>query len=186
MSILGEYAGSILLAFIAVAVPALVGWLIGAFRAPAQPRRIPSGPTVWYLAFAMIISLFCYLGAQVLYFAARQAITGPMASSRPLQDELTVNDWAFLATIPPICAFLALLAGDWAVGGRTLLRELGVALSRLPRGIGRGLAGIFIILPPVWLSLGVMGWLYDRFHFQHPQEHELLLMMKQAHPLWVR
>jgi membrane protease YdiL (CAAX protease family) len=185
MSILGDYAAPILLASIAVAVPALVAWLVGAFRPSAHPRPIPTGPKAWYLAFVLVISLFFYLTVQVFYFGAKQAL-GSTATSRPLAEDLTVKDWAFLATVPPICALLALLAGDWAVGGRALLRDLGISLSRLPRGITNGAAGVLIILPPVWLCLVAISWVYDHVQFHHPQEHELLLMMREAHALWVR
>ncbi len=186
MSILAHYAIAILLSVAALAIPALVAWLTGAFRSPAHPRRIPSGPAAWYLALVLGISLFCFLTVQVLYVAGKQAISGTASSSQSVEKNFTANDWAFLATVPQICAFLVLLAGDYAVGGGVLLRELGVALRRLPRGIVYGAAAALIVLPPVWLCQSFLGWIYERVHFEHPQEHELLLMMREAHPLWVR
>src|SRR5256885_1555146 len=120
MSILGEYAASISLSIIAIAVPALAASRFGVFRAPPHPRRIPSGQTAWYLVLVLGISIICFLSVQVLYFAVKQALTGNFTTPQALEKSLTVKDWAFLATVPQICAFLVLLIGDWAVGGPPL------------------------------------------------------------------
>ena len=186
MSILAHYAIAILLSVAALAIPALVAWLTGAFRAPAHPRRIPFGPAAWYLALVLGISLFCFLTVQVLFVAGKQVISGTAATSQSVEKSLTTKDWAFLVTVPQICAFLVLLAGDYAVGGGVFLGELGVALRRLPRGIIYGAAGVLIVLPPVWFCQSFVEQFYERVHFEHPQEHELLLMMREAHSLWVR
>ena len=89
-------------------------------------------------------------------------------------------DTAVLSIAPPSAAAVGMLIGDFALGGLALLRGMGIGLRRLPAGIAGGVIGALAIVPPTYVVVWLIDWIYMHVHFQHPSEHELLKVMHES------
>lgn len=129
-----------------------------------------------FAGFLIWIALQAGYGA---YIQARFArYNGPQAQFT--ESAFTPGDWGFLSTVPAIVGFAALLAADLMMGGRAALAWLGFIARGFASGVRAGVAGILVILPPVFIISELSAWLYNRVHFQHPDEHALLRAMKTS------
>lgn len=168
-----------------VAAIALRLWRPGLVRGPGErlPAAVPAVP--WLLvvmaAGAMwILSQSAYVGAVVARdrSPATQA-TSPPTDDRPAKIRFTAKDLAILSTIPPaVASAVLILGGTTAFPG--LLRRLGFAAAGLPRAIGPALAGLLVALPLVMWTLVALQWLYARFGYAHPEQHEMLQRLSET------
>ena len=184
MSILGESAKSFLLPAVFLVVPTIVAARLGVFRrGPLDtPPRATGGQQIWALMMVLGASVFAWLMVQLVYYNVRNAqlvrSQGPQAHFD--ETHLTPGDWAFLSCAPPLTAAIAVIAGDLLVGGRALLRQLGLSSAHLRRAISAGVVGSFIVIPLVWGASLLLEWVYNAVRFQHPEEHELLKAMGES------
>lgn len=176
-------AGAVLLSVLAAA-----GTGIFQGTSVSRPSRLPQSPgAVWGLLGALSCGLFVWLATQIVYASilkVAHAHHGPAGAAAPFtQADLRPLDWAFLATVPYLAGFSALVGSDeWAIGGIGLL-GLG---RRVVDGMARGVLGILCALPLLTAVSIAAEQLYDKFHYVHPQEHELLKMMSDSHNPAVR
>jgi membrane protease YdiL (CAAX protease family) len=86
---------------------------------------------------------------------------------------------AFLATVPPLAAFVVLVGGD-SILKRTGGYDLGLSLARQKSGVFLGILGSVCVVPLMFGLMVLIDWLYRLLHFQHPDEHELLHALGQT------
>lgn len=141
-------------------------------RRVSGPERIPPDRPAMPLLGVIFGAMGAYLFTASLYATLNHPSPAATLPSRPLAD-VPPSQMAFFSTVPPLVAFLALL-----LGGRfsrdACGQDLGLGPGRLRRGVGWGLAGVIIVLPPLFVLMSVLEWLYRLVHYQHPTEHPLL------------
>jgi membrane protease YdiL (CAAX protease family) len=157
----------------------------GMFKAGSvnRPSRLPpSRGAAFGLMGALSCGLFVWLATQLVYgslLRAAHAHGGFAAAPAAFTEaDLRPVDWAFLATVPFLAGFAAMVGCDeLSIGGPATL-GLG---RRVADGIARGVVGILCAIP-ILLAVNIVAeQLYDKFHYVHPQEHELLKMMSDSH-----
>ncbi|HWE96280.1 MAG TPA: CPBP family intramembrane glutamic endopeptidase [Tepidisphaeraceae bacterium] len=185
MSILGENTLSLLIPAAAMAVSAIAIVGAGALRpaAVSGPSRVPQGVRLWHLLMVAGCGVFVWIFVQQVFVSAKMSPARSTAAAPATMDlsRFSPGDWAFIATVPALAGAIALWVGDRAVGGPELIECLGFRQRALPRGIAQGIWGAVAILPPMYLVMFLTQWVYDRLHFSHPAEHQLLTVMGEAH-----
>jgi membrane protease YdiL (CAAX protease family) len=179
----------IILLLLGLFVSPIIASVAGVFRlrSVSGPDRIAKPGTAPQLIGVLIMGFVVWVGSQAAYGAYMQWRFSHQhgAQARITETDFTPTDWAVLSVAPALLAFPVLVLADLSVGGRSLLRSLGVAISQLPKGIVWGAAGAVIVLPLTYLAAAATSIIYDHLHVQHPQAHELLLQMTSASG-WVR
>lgn len=140
-------------------------------RGLAGPERIPPRRPAWPLLGVMFGAAGVYLFSASIYVTLKNPAMGNAATTQ--QFEESPAGMAFLSTVPPLLGFLALLLGGY-VSHEVSDQELGLSLDRLPRGVAWGSIGVIIVVPPLFVLLQLLDWIYRRIHYQHPTEHPLL------------
>ncbi len=163
---------------IAMAFAVFVARRTGVFRWRSIEEgniRVRAGDPVWRLTGLFLLALLIWQLVPVLYLSS-----GYSSTTRPFSlDRIAPRDMAFLAIVPPMLSFAVLLVGA-AMAGRGTLDRLGVAITKLPRGLALGGIGILIVFPLLmWSSLG-LEWIYERVGFEHPKAHDLLKVMRNG------
>ena len=168
----------------AAIVALLAAFATGLLRknAVSGPSRLPaSDRAAWRLLFALACGFMMWITVQIIYGGFMQLRTGP--STRTVAStQLTFSplDWAFLSTVPYAIGFLTLLTTDaFLLDGAAGIERLGLRSHPLG-GAMRGVVGILIAWPMVQIVSAVSEQAYDRFHFVHPQEHELLKALGES------
>ncbi|HLL89278.1 MAG TPA: CPBP family intramembrane glutamic endopeptidase, partial [Tepidisphaeraceae bacterium] len=155
----------------------------GVFRrfSVAGPLRLPPDRGVWPVVVATLLGLGAWLGLQMGYGLYRAAQWHAAGNNAPFStDQLTANDYAWLATVPAAIGFVLFLIAD-ATAGR-LARPLGYVPHRVAAGLGWGVVGGVIVLPTMMVGSSLLEWGYQQVGFEHPMEHDLLRVMTEAGP----
>ncbi|HEX4124664.1 MAG TPA: type II CAAX endopeptidase family protein [Tepidisphaeraceae bacterium] len=164
------------LIFLAASAPGLILALAGAWR-PRKvlgPDRVGPFHSGLQLLAVLLFGFFSYM----LVISAYSTRVHPHKG-------ITDTDLAFLASVPPTIAFVLILTGDVAIGGRVGMKSLGLDPGQIPRGILFGIIGALIAVPLVEWSMQLTEVLYLHWHYAHPMEHELLPAMREG-PVWAR
>lgn len=162
------------------------------------PDRLPPGG--WApLALALLWGLFVWVGVSSAYVVARglsaapagPSATGPATAeaapvpppSPPAADRdlvtLPPRDVAFLATVPHLAAFVALISVDFLLyGGR--LTSLGLGARDLPGGLWSGLVTGVAVIPLVFGAAILTEWVYRAIDYTHPDAHDLLRVLRRS------
>jgi membrane protease YdiL (CAAX protease family) len=151
-------------------------WLRRAARWRLRLRRRGDAAV---LLLIMIAGVLVWLGSQILYGIAI-AIARADERGRALDMSMfTPMDWAFLAVVPGVLGFIALIGGLLVVR-RDLPRELGFELPRLPRGLVAAAIAMLIAFPVLYWCVLLMEVIYAAIGYEHPQEHDLLRVMLET------
>ena len=145
------------------------------------PERLGRGVSVWPLVGVMGIGLFCWWTASSAFLTYKQAeLVARMGPGAHLElSMLSPRDMAFLATVPPLVAFILLLAADAALN-RAGGYDLGLSLRRLKSGVVWGVLGSVCVVPLLFGLMVLIDWAYRWLNYQHPDEHELLHALGQT------
>ena len=146
-------------------------------RNAAGPDRIPNDRPVWLLVAVLFTSLCVYIFSASLYSALKYPAAA-RAGSPATQPVYSALDNAYFSTVPGLLGLVALLAGDQFVR-RATGQDLGIGLKRLPRGVMKGLAGVLIVVPPLFLLEQALELTYRAVHYKHPTEHPLLHLLRE-------
>jgi membrane protease YdiL (CAAX protease family) len=161
----------------------------GVFRrgSVVGPSRVPPGRPVWPMVMLLMVGMFVWMSAASLYAGHR---AGQWRQAHPPDGEgkqeawdatkLSADDYAVLATVPPLAAFIVVLVGDLLIKPRVGHR-LGFRPWLAPAGLWRGVVGIIIAMPLVWVVMILSEQFYRYIGYEHPAEHDLLRLMKEAH-----
>ncbi len=167
----------------ATVLAGLIIWRTGAFRAwsvigPSRHWRVHTRP----LAILMIAAITIWFAVQAGFVAYQQKMHEDETGQAKFDPEsLTTNDWAFLSVVPGTVGIILLLAGH--LGGKTgAPRELGFAPSQFIPGLLGGILGLLVVLPIMLWWMMFLEWFYNVIHLQHPNEHDLLRVIKSAPP----
>ena len=96
---------------------------------------------------------------------------------------LPPRDVAFLASVPHLAAFLALVTFDLAIFGGHLGR-LGFSRRQARPGLAGGVKMSGAFIPLVFGGAVLTDWFYRWVGYQHPREHDLLRVMgRSAEPV---
>ena len=166
---------------------------------PDRPTdRLPPGG--WApLALALLWGLFVWVGVSSAYVVLRglsAATTAPSATapaagalepvpppSPPAGDPdlatLPPRDVAFLATVPHLAAFIALISVDLLLYGGGLA-PLGLGARDSARGLGFGLITGFAVIPLVFGAAILTDWVYRAIDYTHPDAHDLLRVLRRS------
>ena len=149
-------------------------------RSVEGPIRLDGEFSPLPILLVILIGGTVWLGSQLLYGAAKahefqQSHPGQSFSLEAMSDD----DFAFLSTIPAALGLGILLIGDFAA---KLPKKIGYATSQLPSGVLYGVVAAIIALPMVWSFTIFLSAFYEVTKIQHPNEHELLKVMKEAAP----
>lgn len=140
------------------------------------PHRVRSTHALWMLLIAGFIGFCAWQFVGGLYGAYRvnqwQHAGIDNAAGR-VKELLTPADWAILSTIPPLAAFMTLIACE-AIFAPGNLTAIGFAFRKLFGGIGTGILAFLITGPLLMWTMIVCEAVYHVIHFEHPREHELL------------
>ena len=162
------------------------------------PDRLPPGG--WApLALALLWGLFVWVGVSSAYVVVRglpvapagPSATGPAtAEAAPVPPpsppeggrdlaSLPPRDVAFLATVPHLAAFIALISVDFFLyGGR--LAPLGLGADDLVKGLRSGLVAGTAVIPLVFGAAILTEWVYRAIDYTHPEAHDLLRVLRNA------
>ena len=152
-------------------------------RNAVGPQRMPPDRPAWLLGVVLFTSLCVYIFTASLYSAIKYP--PPSGSGTPTtRPALSPADNAFLSTVPGSLAFLTLLLGDRYVR-RTLGQNLRFHLKLLPVGLLKGIAGVIMVVPPLFVLEQGLELAYRAVHFQHPAEHPLLHVLGERPNWWV-
>lgn len=170
MSIVGQTASILPLWFVisfavALVLSAVLGIRLHVYRPAAVlgPDRLPAGQPASLLLLPLGLGVFTLILAQ-------SAMNGLPA---------TALNQALLNAVPPLAFSVTILLADGAVGGFELIARLGIN-PRQFGGVPRKMLAAIIILPPAYAVSFLAEWVYMRMHVQHPAEHPLLKMMREA------
>ena len=163
-----------------------VAMLLGSFRRSSvtgDPRLAPGTKPI--SVFLVLIGGFVvWFGLQIAYMSVRAIEYHQSGADAPFNaSALSPSDFGFLSTIPYIAGLLALMFGD-RLARRSLPRELGWSIDRLPMGLAIGALAMVSVMPLMSGASIVLEWLYQSVGFKHPTEHELLTVLgKSTDPL---
>ena len=145
------------------------------------PERVKWRASAWPLVGVLGAGVFCWWTASSAFLTYKQAeLVARMGPDAKLElSALSPRDMAFLATVPPLAAFVVLVAAD-AMLKRTGAYDLGLSLARLKSGVFLGILGSVCVVPLLFGLMVLIDWLYRLLHFQHPDEHELLHALGQT------
>jgi membrane protease YdiL (CAAX protease family) len=145
------------------------------------PERVKWRASAWPLVGVLGAGVFCWWTASSAFLTYKQAeLVARMGPDAKLElSALSPRDMAFLATVPPLAAFVVLVAAD-AVLKRTGGYDLGLSLARLKSGVFLGILGSVCVVPLMFGLMVLIDWAYRLVHFQHPDEHELLHALGQT------
>ena len=191
-------------ACLGLSVPLVVRWVR---RGPLnRPERLPHGTTAWPLAMALgwgllvwIMVPYAYVSwrGPALHQAATQPATAPSATpaTMPTAEEiarpasppdgtfdlagLPPRDVAFLAAVPNLAVFIALVALDRSIFGGGL-RPLGFSARQAAAGLATGAKFSIAFVPLVLGSAVLTDWIYQWFDYTHPREHDLLRVLGES------
>jgi membrane protease YdiL (CAAX protease family) len=177
-----EMAQTALLAAVMLAVAAVLAWRAGVFRRNSidGPVRLGGDAPAAPLFVVTVVGGAVWMLVQIAYFIAKAHV---WEASHPGQkfdpSRLAATDFAIVAVVPALMGLIVLLIGDRFV--RPPLHDrIGYGLSELPRGLLAGLIALPIVMPLMFAGSFVLEVLYRLMHYQHPTEHELLTVMKDA------
>jgi membrane protease YdiL (CAAX protease family) len=180
VSILGDqtildpvFIGFVVLLAISVALAVMLR--VYRVRTVAGPDRVGDRRAALRLVLAMIAG-FCVSVLVAIQYESMRGLVPHNGQPAPLP---TPADSAFLAIASPLAFFFTLLVADWMIGGFELLIQLGIAATRIPAGVARGMLGVLVILPPTYALNYVAEWVYTRMKMTHPTEHPLLKLMHE-------
>jgi membrane protease YdiL (CAAX protease family) len=180
-----EIAGGLMVALkIWTAVAVALAIRFGVFRRDSVvgPKRLPEQGGTGILAGILILGFVIWLLSQWVYIGYKQIQwrqQGIEVDPKAIMDALSPRDFAILSTVPPMVAFLVMVASGMTVG-RGWLDRLGFSLRKIPSGIASGIIGFLIIGPAILWTLIVLDKVYRLVHFEHPTEHVLLKSLGQA------
>ena len=168
-------------------------------RTAACPTdRLPPGG--WApLALALLWGLFVWVGVSSGYVVSRGLSAAPAGSSAtapaagamesvappspPEGDRdlatLPPRDVAFLATVPQLAAFIALISVDLLLY-RGRLGPLGLGAGDLPKGLLSGLLAGAAVIPLVLGAAILTEWVYRAIDYTHPGAHDLLRVLRRS------
>ena len=163
----------------AMGVSALAGVLRS--RSVLGPARMKPDQPLWPIAFAGAVSAVAWMGLQAVYAAnkAAQFTRAHPGEHFDLSQNLTADDYAFLATVPFIVGFAVLLVLDQVIDSR-LANTIAPLPRKIIRAIGPAIVGLLIILPLILVASVLLDALYRAVGYQHPNSHELLGAMKEV------
>ena len=165
----------ICLAFGLAAAAALRRWRRGA--GGAWRERVGSRTSPWPLVAVMGAGLVCWFALPIGFFTYRQAqlIAQEGPDAKLDVENMPARDLAFLATVPPVAGFLALVVGDLALRQMgNYWFDLGFGVRRLGSGLLWGLLASLCVVPLVFGLMVFIDLAYRWLQYQHPEEHELL------------
>jgi membrane protease YdiL (CAAX protease family) len=172
-----------------VLVALLIAFATGVFR-PSRvdgPLRMGIGRPAWPLAMVIGVAVAIWFGSSIFYFAVKQTIAlqqartvaGGSPASRPVATHANIVDFAILSTVPGVIVFAWLLYSDRQLT-RVSQLQLGFTAGRSLDGVAKGLLASVMILPVMFVASAVLEALYIHYHYEHPNEHELLRLMNEA------
>jgi membrane protease YdiL (CAAX protease family) len=144
--------------------------------AVSGPSRLPAmEAAIWRLLFSLSCGFMMWISVQMIYGSIIRVQMQKTAPSAVMTEStLRPGDWAFLATVPYVVGFLTLLVADsFLLDGGKGIERLGLRRHPLT-GALKGAVGILIAWPMLQLLSAATEMAYDRLHYAHPQEHELL------------
>jgi membrane protease YdiL (CAAX protease family) len=150
--------------------------------AVSGPSRLPEieGAT-WRLLFSLSCGFMMWISVQMIYGSVVRMQMQKTAPAAAVDESmLRPGDWAFLATVPYVVGFLTLLLVDaFLLDGSQGIERLGLRRHPLA-GALKGAVGILIAWPLLQLLSAATEMAYDRLHYAHPQEHELLKALGES------
>ena len=166
--------------------------------ADRPPDRLPPGG--WApLALALLWGLFVWVGVSSAYVVLRglSAAPGGPSATRPAtgpadgvpppsppmgeRDLATLppRDVAFLATVPHLAAWVALISVDFLLySGR--LTPLGLGGRESGRGLLSGLLAGAAVIPLVFGAAILTEWVFQAIDYTHPDAHDLLRVLGRS------
>jgi len=176
--------GTVALYVFAALIAIVAAFATGLLRkaAVSGPSRLPDAEAaIWRLLFSLSCGFMMWISVQMIYGSIIRVQLQKTAPSAVMDESmLRPRDWAFLATVPYVIGFLTLLTADSLLldGGRGIER---LGLRRHPlTGALKGGVGILIAWPMLQLLSAATEMAYDRLHYAHPQEHELLKALGES------
>lgn len=140
------------------------------------PQRVRSTHALWMLLIAGFVGFCAWQfvgGLYVAYRVNQWQHAGIENAAGRVKELLTPADWAILSTIPPLAAFMTLIACE-AIFAPGNLTAIGFAFRKFFGGIGTGILAFLITGPLLMWTMIVCEAVYHVIHFEHPREHELL------------
>ena len=166
----------------------LIAWAIGVFRARSilGPDRCrgesivalagiaAAGWTAWQLVPILFALPFMTAPTTALASAPTSA-----PASQPAALNLTPMQTVSLGILGASLGLVTLVGGNLLArpGG---LRRIGLGPEKLPAGILAGVLGAIVVIPITLAATLATDLLYQRLHVQHPEAHELLLILGGA------
>jgi len=163
-----------------------IAFLLGTFRrgSVSGDTRLRPGTKPVSVFLVVIGGFVVWFGLQIAYMSVR-AIEHRQSGAEVQFSAAALRpaDFGFLSTVPYIAGLLALMAGDF-LARRSLPRELGWSIDRLPKGVAIGALAMVSVMPLMSGASIALEWLYQSVGFRHPTEHELLTVLgKSSDPL---
>jgi membrane protease YdiL (CAAX protease family) len=147
------------------------------------PKRVPDAAPLWPLMVVALIGFMAWQFALGIYLGLRQnqlKAHGVNDAVQNIQAHLTPRDYGIISTIPPAFGAATMAVSLWLLFPGSL-RWLGFTWKRWWGGARRGAVAFLIIAPVVTWTGQLLQLIYQRVHYQHPSEHELLKKLGETH-----
>lgn len=197
-----EPAAGLIIWSVALLLAAFIFWRTRAYRPSTilgPPRLDPHEPLGPYMV-AEGIALFAWIMIPALYAMSTASLQSPPGGptsipattpattraadpSNPLNltPREMVSIHAVAGAIPVILIFILYRAQR-----HPGLSRLGLTQANLPRALPAALAGSLFVIPVIfWFSIFLV-WLFQLLRVEHPQKHQLLLLLDQTRDLITR
>jgi len=149
------------------------------------PRAISDYP-LWPMLVSAALSTIVWIGIQALYMLPKSVAFAHANPGKAWEEmNLSGRDFAFLATVPGLLAFLVMLMLDRLLDRRTL-PAMGFTNARMLPGLAKGFVGILIVFPLLMASAMLLEKFYKLVGYKHPLTHDLLAAMKTEHIFHVK
>jgi membrane protease YdiL (CAAX protease family) len=154
----------------AAAAALVVAVIAGAPRRIRGPKRLSDKETVG--------DIMSIAGVGLMGWAAATAL---MPRFIPDPTKVTDGQLLFASTLPPLCAFLAMLPATLIIRVDGV-QKLGLSLNRIPQAIWQGVLAILIVFPLMLVASAINEWAWTHLQMlPHPEAHEMLQMIQRNH-----
>jgi membrane protease YdiL (CAAX protease family) len=180
----GQVNWPLLALLIAVAVSLSTAMLGGIFKprrilgpprlSPGEPPRVLLGITGFGLAAwsgTLFVAMFCL---------------APSAQSRPTTAPVEFSDAQKIVidASAQVVVFAVLIAATVTLRPAGM-KMLGANPARIPRGLAGGILGTIVVLPLMVLVDGAAEWWWKFQKMDHPQAHDMLLILHRHPQPWL-
>ncbi|HEX3359287.1 MAG TPA: type II CAAX endopeptidase family protein [Tepidisphaeraceae bacterium] len=144
----------------------------GGLEGPPPREAGENAGTLMGIALAGMLTYWIVVPAVYQILAGKAFAPASQPATQAIES-ISPHDLLVLSIASPIVGFIVLVVGN-LLWRKNAFERLGFTLPRLREDGWKAGIAVIIILPMMFGVVDLTGRLWDRLHFSHPNEHELL------------